>query len=90
MENTNQNAAPIAPDRLVRLSDEYWLPWFAALLELAALHGIVTSDDADLWWDDCGSGKTPQESMDGFLASDEGAAFRNNYQPNAKVEARDR
>jgi hypothetical protein len=60
-------------DTLVRLSDEYWKPWFAELLKLAALHGIVTSDDADLWWDDCGSGKTPQESMDAFLAYNEGS-----------------
>jgi hypothetical protein len=62
-------------ERLVRLSDTYWIPWFDALLELAALHGITTSDDADLWWDDCGAGKTPRESMDGFLASDEGEKF---------------
>lgn len=70
---------------IVRLSDVYWKPWLAALLELAALHGITTSDDADLWWDDFGAGKTPQESMDGFLASDEGAQFRDslpNSQPN--------
>jgi hypothetical protein len=79
--NQTMNDAPIALDRQVLLSDEYWLPWFATLLELADLHGIVTSDDADLWWDDFGAGKTPQESMDEFLASDEGAAFRNNYHP---------
>ena len=70
-------APPVVLDRLVRLSDTYWKPWFAALMELAVLHGIPTSDDADLWWDDFGAGKTPKESMDGFLASDEGMTLRN-------------
>ena len=65
--------------RLVRLSDTYWKPWFAALMELAGIHGITTSDDADLWWDDFGTGKTPQESMDGFLASEEGAKFLHSW-----------
>ena len=83
MKNQTHTAPPVNLDPHVRLSEEYWIPWFAALLELASLHGIVTSDDADLWWDDCGAGKTPQASMDGFLASDEGSQFRDNYLPNA-------
>ena len=71
-----ETIVPVGQPRLVRLSDIYWKPWFAELLELAAHHGITTSDDADLWWDDFGDGKTPHESMDGFLASDEGADYR--------------
>lgn len=55
-----------------RLSNTYWSPWFAELMKLAALHGITTSNYADLWWYDFGIGKTPQESMEGFLHSDEG------------------
>jgi len=76
--------------RLVRLSDTYWKPWFAELLNLAEHHGIQTSDDADLWWDDFGAGKTPQESMDGFLASDEWAVFRNNSLPNTPAQEGER
>ena len=84
METPTHTAPPVDLDRLVRLSDTYWKPWFAALLELAALHGITTSDDADLWWDDFGAGKTPQESMDGFLASDEGIQFLNSLPNNRR------
>lgn len=79
---TQQETGGDCVSRLVRLSDTYWNPWFAELLKLAEHHGITTSDDADLWWDDFGAGKTPQESMGGFLASDEGVAFRNNSLPN--------
>jgi hypothetical protein len=81
------NVPAVDLPRLVRLSDTYWKPWFAELLNLAEHHGIPTSDDADLWWDDFGAGKTPQESMDGFLASDEWAVFRNNSLPNVKEHA---
>ena len=48
---------------------DQWGPWFAELKSLAERHGIITSDDADLWWDDFGIGKTPQESMSGFLTN---------------------
>ena len=82
MSNTEESKTPVEQPSLVRLADEYWNPWFAELLGLAAQHGIITSDGADLWWDDCGAGKTPQESMDGFLASDDGVAFRHSL-PNA-------
>lgn len=54
---------------VVRPSDELWKSWFAELMKLATANGITTSDDADLWWDDFGNGKTPQESMRGFLDS---------------------
>jgi hypothetical protein len=89
METNDDNKAAPSVDlpRLVRLSDTYWKPWFAELLNLAEHHGITTSDDADLWWDDFGAGKTPQESMDGFLASDEWAVFRNNSLPNSPKKA---
>lgn len=70
-------AQPVELDRLVQLSDKYWNPWISELMKLASLHGVVTSDDADLWWDDFSDGKTPQESMAGFLSSDEGLPFRN-------------
>ena len=83
MSNQLESKPPVEQPRHVRLSDTYWKPWFAALLELAALHGITTSDDADLWWDDFGVGKTPQESMDGFLASEEGIQFLNSL-PNSQ------
>lgn len=85
METPTHTAPPVALDRLVRLSDTYWKPWFAELLKIAEHQGITTSDDADLWWDDFGAGKTPQESMDGFLASDEGAEFRNSL-PNSQAD----
>ncbi len=52
-------------------SSEGWNSWFAELMTLAKRNNITTSDDADLWWDDFLSGKTPQQSMDGFLASEE-------------------
>jgi hypothetical protein len=86
MKTPTHTTSTVDLDRLVRLSDTYWIPWFAALLELAALHGITTSDDADLWWNDFGAGKTPRESMDGFLASDEGIQFLNSLPNTADQE----
>ena len=56
--------------------------WFNELLRLASIKGITTSDDADCWWDDFNNGKTPQESMNEFLDSDEGLAFRDNCKQN--------
>lgn len=38
-------------------------------MELANSNGIITSDDADLWWDDFCLGKDPHESMNGYLNS---------------------
>ena len=54
-------------DRIALL--QQWEPWFAELKRLAEQNGIITSDDADIWWDDFCTGKTPQESMSGFLTN---------------------
>ncbi len=64
------------------LTKTCWALWFNELLRLASIKGITTSDDADCWWDDFNNGKTPQESMNEFLDSDEGLAFRDNCKQN--------
>ncbi len=67
-DNERSEAAVDVP-RLVLPSDAYWATWFEGLMVLAKENNITTSDDADIWWDDFCFGKTPKESMDGYLNS---------------------